>query len=81
MGHNHHIECQVLSHVKNQGTLKMKQKSVLPIRILASCDLQETAYNKAKLFHVELSAESLDESVESFIKGSTTASINDIQWA
>ena len=68
MGHNHYIECQVLSHVKNQSNLKTKQKSILPIRILASCDIQETSYNKAKLFFQEFSTDVLDENVENFVK-------------
>ena len=59
MGHNHYIECQILRNFRNKirGQQELKQMSILPIRILATCDTSKFTYAKSKLFHQELSNE------------------------
>lgn len=84
MGHNHYIECQILRNGRNilKNQVEMKQKSILPIRILSSQDVSETAYKRTKLLHenIELLEDS-DEKVVNLIKSLTNAELGQIRWA
>ncbi len=81
MGHNHYIECQILRNARNMHNLEVKQAAILPIRILASKDLSETSFNKAKLFHQDLQPDKTEQKVVDLIKCLTNAEESEIAWA
>lgn len=85
IGHNHYIECQILKSIRRSKTwtTPVKLAAVLPIRILAACDLNATSYSRALLLHKQNNSDVTADydDVINLVKASSTADEEAVKWA